>query len=257
MVLYSTRESIRDEKVSILAVVESVSLSAISFWLFWSHGYAEHIAAASIIAPFLLTRTPMSTALTIIWCARLGTIAGAPIRVLVAQRPNNTLLLMLAVYSAGPLILLFMVVFAFLCLIVKVAVGIWMLIRHPILSVSAIPNNWRRLVLCTDSVAPPEFLPGSREILDKFYEVTRRDEVSGTDQEHFGILDIDRHWERYRSKTNKSFIDYFGYLPPLIMFSVPAVAYRFSLKSTAIVWSPLLWELSPNLGDERGQAAAA
>jgi hypothetical protein len=65
MPLVSNKESVRQGKPSVLAVVEVVAATGIALWLAERHNTIEHLAIASALAPFLLFRTLISTEYTV------------------------------------------------------------------------------------------------------------------------------------------------------------------------------------------------
>jgi hypothetical protein len=105
------------------------------------------------------------------------------------------------------------------------------LIRHPIMSIGAIPGNWRRVVLCTDIGTAPEVLPGIEETSRaaiRHYRFSNRMRLlrSTTSVPSGGLLNS---------------ISKFTLLLSPLSYVIGAEIYRWSVKSTAWLWSPLLW----------------
>jgi hypothetical protein len=57
----SNRDSVRRGEVSVLAVIETIVATGISFSLAWHFGTIQHVVIASALAPLLLLRTRRST----------------------------------------------------------------------------------------------------------------------------------------------------------------------------------------------------
>ena len=109
----------------------------------------------------------------------------------------------------------------------RLGATVFMLLRHPVRTVLAIPANWSRMVLCTDALRPPEPVPGLK--------------VTATTPRPENVFDLRglANTLGKRSGIAKFFFGYF--LFPVILAFIIAWAYRWSLKATAIVWLPLLW----------------
>ena len=86
-------------------------------------------------------------------------------------------------------------------------------IQHPLRSLAALPGNWRRIVLATDSGLHPEYLPG--------------DDV--------GPVTELGSWQSLTPILRWILILAFLTLYPL------TAAYRWSVKATCVVYLPLMW----------------
>jgi hypothetical protein len=100
-------------------------------------------------------------------------------------------------------------------------------VRHPIETMKQIPTNWRKMVLCTDVAYPPEILP----------EIEMED--YGDELNKFRMRSFVR--EMIIDKPVNLMFGIFVTIPVLLSWYLPAIAYRWALKSTAWIWSPLLW----------------
>ena len=113
-------------------------------------------------------------------------------------------------------------------LIIKFIATTFTFFRHPLTSLQAIPKNWYRIVLATDTAHPPELLPGmeSRQYnhLIEAFEGIRF-----------------RPWlENNVNNQNNAILKIFSGILTLIIF-LPALLYRWSLKSSALFYLPFLW----------------
>jgi hypothetical protein len=138
---------------------------------------------------------------------------------------------------------MFSIIAVIAAIIIKVVTTTYILFLHPVQSISAIPGNWRRVVLSTDSATYPELLPGLHHYLD-INPLSSLDNIS--------VL-------RLVGIFRPSFGDDKGFVKTLIVGAIlllfviiytPAIAYRWSVKSTAVIWSPLLWIFKPFKGPE-------
>lgn len=97
----------------------------------------------------------------------------------------------------------------------------------PAEAIAAIPDNWRKIVLCTDATTLPELVPGL-EALPSFSDLFIL---------RFADAARDLWLGRARQAAGLTYILMFIYLP--------ASLYRWSIKSTSLIWSPLLWAFRP------------
>lgn len=114
-------------------------------------------------------------------------------------------------------------------LLVKVYVGVINFTLHPIESIKIIPSNWYKTVLCVDMLRPPELLPEIENV--SVNNIVRKYKFSV--------------WRRSIKKDfNKNgghkIVALIAFVISLIIF-VPALMYRWSLKSSCIIWLPLIF----------------
>jgi hypothetical protein len=102
------------------------------------------------------------------------------------------------------------------------------LFTDPIETIGIIPTNWRKVVLCTDMGVMPEIIPGIEQTSGLItWKLSR----------FKGYLMNPRGWS-----VDGRFILLFIHG---VLTTIAAAIYRFSLKSTALIWSPLLWAVKP------------
>lgn len=87
---------------------------------------------------------------------------------------------------------------------------------HPLAGLQAIPTNWRHLVWHSDLRDPPELVPGH-------------------DDTSFRVL-----VEEFK-EGGQGFNDYLLYFLIFFIFYLPVLLWRWSIKSTAWFYLPLLW----------------
>jgi hypothetical protein len=117
-----------------------------------------------------------------------------------------------------------------LCTFAKVYCTFVNLLIHPFEALGSIPSNWRRVVLCTDSATVPELIPGIEQ-----YRTTN----TLMEGAKFSV-----NFKLYKAGFISNALDIYWHAKYLTIM-IPAVTYRLSLKSTALVWSPLIWVVRP------------
>lgn len=180
---------------------------AIFVWETWNH-----VAIAASIAPLLLLRTERSQNRGVRWFLSLFEWS--------MRRKSKLSYLLL------PLDLLIVI---FGATGVRVLATIVTFFESPLESIRAIPVNWRRVTLSTDLTILPEAVPGIAQLSPEELERRNIPEVN------LGYL---TKWLRSHSAPVYIMVIAFILFGPMYSF---ALLYRFSLKSTAVVWLPLLW----------------
>lgn len=214
----SNQESVRKGELSALAIAETLIAMGLSIWIAVRFGTVTHVVIGACIAPFLLLRTDESAVLGI----RTLRKAWNWLEKLFDRHP--AVLVLLTVLIPVP---------------IRVFATIVTVARSPLAVVRAIPRNWRRIVIATDSRLSPEVLPTPDDAgLSDHREMRGRFDLYRWLRERFGT--------RERTSGVKSVLAWLMVwlvLGPLV--GLPAFLYRWSLKSTAIIWFPLLWALRP------------
>jgi len=215
-----------------MAVVETVLAIAASIWIATLSNTLAYMAIAASLSPFLLLRSEESAQLGVRWFNLF-----APSKVnKVDLSANAWVWLTLLVLS------LLIRVIATLC--------------HPFKGIQSIPKNWVRAVLCSDLATPVELVPGTgsvREVLQKYsYEDLDVDAVFMIVM--FAIfLSLGAAVKFFETLLPNSllsavsvffaFVFFFGASLMALGLTCYIVAhmYRFSLKSTALIWLPLVY----------------
>jgi hypothetical protein len=201
------------EEVSVLAIVETVAAVSLSLAVYIHTGRVYHIAIAACLAPFLLLRTRRSI--------RRGLWLGSRFSHRIEMYASSIF---------GVVLLPF--VFPIEILVIKFRATLRSLFCFPRETIRAIPGNWKKIALCTDFGAVPEILPGTETMPFK-------GEIVGK----FGGIFFDRKfWQEFL--TTPLYLN----IPTIIVHLsalIISFSYRWSLKSTALIWSPLLWYMRP------------
>lgn len=254
MLLHSTEYSIRYSEATVFAILESLTSIALSVVIVWHTGSILHIFVSVFFAPLLLLKTKLSARLALRTLSRcnprigelfygffyVGFFFGMVYGFIIVDRPSMGSVAGEAVaYVALKIASLF--AFGFLGAIVAPAmvlgfslIGIRIFcasvafLRSPLRSVWAIPQNWYHVVFCVDSYHPPEVVPGV-ERQATFVQALAT----------FSFSNAAGHFVT-RNRRFKGNIPFFDALLLIVMF-FPALLYRFSLKSSSIVYIPLLW----------------
>lgn len=232
MVGVSDENSAERGELSILACAESLIVFGISITLAIYAESWRHIAVGTCLAPLLLIRTTESTQLGLAANAKLKRGLRRLLRMTLPARDSiwrrkKALRAATALARAGYTLFYRGAAYAAIVLVIRFLVTIWGLFRHPIHSVSSMPANWYRVVLCTDFRSPLTILPGSETISDwteRQYDAYRR----------YGVPNV------IRGPMS-------GYARGFLYF--PAAMVRLSLKSTCALWVPLLWFVRGSFGN--------
>ena len=224
MRLTSTPKSARAGEPSLLAIAETLAAMGASAWIGVHFGTWTHMAVGACIAPLLLLRTEESCQYAVHYIKDF--VAW------VDTKPGTAW------------------AFIFGALAVPVtAIRVWAtlvhVIPHPVIALSAFPGNWRRTTIALDSATSPEWIPLPADMSEhpdtlrefgQVYPLARlllsecRDAAKA------------RGWE---GRIGLVILAVFIIGPLFVTAAVSGLAYRWSIKSTAIIWAPMLWALRP------------
>lgn len=215
MRLFSDYDSAQEGEVSVLAMAETclavTGVVVLSLWI----DTATWLAGAVSLTPVFLFRTPeaVRVAESIIdgkyakWFGRCSIVLMATVVALIVFATGWWCIPIL-VLLFGAVVALWEVAIAALLFFVATAAAT---VRHPLRTLSAMPANWRRLVLATDSCTQPQVLP----------------DESGLPWRYDGYAsDIIEQW--------------FELTNSIALYLLMAV-YRWTVKATSLVYLPLLW----------------
>ena len=218
-------------EISALAIIESVIATFISFWIAWQYQTVVHIAVSACVAPFLLLRTKKSTI--------LGIISYEKIARSFAEK-FFTVNKDFSIFLYFPMI----ISISFLSIFSRIVSTGRYLFMMPVYTINNIPRNWKRIVFCVDLHHPPEALPGierikGREIvlarriaITKFYKQVKSEPIVNWKNDDMAQIILKPLFA----------IVAFIFVNSIVYF--PSLLYRWSLKSTSLIWSPLLWIIS-------------
>ncbi len=220
----SNPESIKANQPSVLAIAETLAAMCVSVWIAVTWDTYLHIAIGASIAPLLLMRTDESCIRGLVVIRSLA----KPLELVHDfQHEGAGIRKWLGVPAFAAMCLVWIPT---MLLVARVVAGVTYLVQHPVVAAAAIPSNWRSANIVIDSKNWPHILAKPRDLPDS------------VDEDDF--WDVGEIIEGIRSDVPQSC----GEIPVWLLMLVvspfvilPAFVYRWSLKSTAIIWFPLLW----------------
>lgn len=217
-----TPESSASGELTVLAILETVVAIVLSLLLISFLHSAAPIVVGAIIAPFLLLRTDAST-------TRAFAIFDSGFSKLIrfasfferfyASLPDAKVLAL----RSFSFTFVWLPLCGVLAVVAKIFATLLTLISSPRETLLAIPKNWVRIALATDCRHPPEFLPGSESAADApasvqtFRWAEIRDEIL--------------------ARTSRPLLQRFT----IFAVRAPAILYRLFLKSSSLIYFPLIW----------------
>lgn len=113
----------------------------------------------------------------------------------------------------------------------RILITLFCFVRFPLITLRAMPANWKRQVLCTDFNRTPEIIPGENKIKKEVITFESFKE------------NITSFWKE--SKFLGILIS-IPYIPILLLGYIPAYLLRFSFKATSIFYAPFIWIADTN-----------
>ncbi|MHC4404563.1 MAG: hypothetical protein ACYTG0_33325 [Planctomycetota bacterium] len=228
MRLTSTKASITGGEVTVLAVIETAIAMSLAVIVAMCAHTLFHIGLGAIIAPLLLMRSDRSVAF--------------------GRRLYQGFERGVRSHWSGD-VFLFAVFFP-LFVVASFAIRFVATVRHPIAGLKSIPVNWQKVVICTDVYTAPELVPGIGVILPEHPDKDFKDPGMLVSAGICGLGFLALGWWL----STVPYIFFLGWLFLLwgvlfgLMLGIGALCcvvvawmYRFGLKSTALLWVPLLY----------------
>jgi len=218
----STPESVASGEITLLAIVETLFAITLSLLLLNALDTAAHIVIGALIAPLLFLKTDASTGRAFNMfdsCFPHLTQLASLVDRLYQLFPDKKA----AALHAFTFSFVWLPLWSLVAAVVKVIATTTTLILSPRETILAIPANWHRVALATDFRHPPELLPG----------------VESTDDAPAGVQCV-RYQELHRQITAGAGGSLFKKLSVLVIYA-PTVLYRVFLKSTSLIYFPLIW----------------
>jgi hypothetical protein len=215
--LVSSSESVGQGRISALAVVETIAASGLSFWLAWKQHSVEHIVIASALAPFLLLRTHRSTKYTLFILERLEHISMRHI-------PDDVVGIIVVIVN------FFFIPF------IKILATLRSLFSHLPEHILAISYNFYKYVFTVNLLQSPQAVPEADQIYDLHQYPTLLPEFNNA----YDVPKYLLHMATEETLFGKiiGMLAMVVTLSPIILLSF---SFRLAIKSTAILWLPLLW----------------
>lgn len=150
--------------------------------------------------------------------------------------------IVIMVITLPVLLFLFLVVLPVGVLAIRTASILVVVILQPVNSLRALPANWYRVVFAMDSAHPPELVPGLET------------HPSRAEWEFLRNWRFSAFWSDLPGNFRRDPWSLWLAGPILVLFGVllyaPAILYRFSLKSTSLIYLPFLWVIRDSLSEE-------
>jgi hypothetical protein len=249
--LRSTLESVDKGEVSILAILETLAAVSLVFHLSSRSIGLEWLAVAICVAPLLLLRTEKSTSLGVrYWQAGREKLDFLESRIDDLNKKSVMLpvgrQLRLKLSWTGWLLnfrtdIVFLSLLAILVVAVRFTATLVSALANPIGAIRAVPQNWARFAISTDSFFPIEPVPGESSFFSSgFWSFAKRRYEQMTDGQ----------------QTAAKILLLPELLFILLVYFLPALFYRWSLKATTIIYAPFVFIAhqtftdAPNLRDE-------
>ena len=223
----SSVESADRLQFSILALVETLMAIGGSFFIWIYYGFYWHIVTGLLVAPLFFLRTKNSEKEALDFFDKYDDLLGTiPFIIalfsLIYYIYTSFIFEEYTIAKLSIILLVFLsigleAILFFSLLFVKVY---FTLINLSSKSIKNSPINWFKIILSTDTKHPPEILPG-----------------------------IEKTTSRHKFTGYSAFVD--GYSSPIynsilkFIIFIPAIVYRYSLKSTAWIYLPLIWLIEP------------
>lgn len=278
--LISSQEALDQGDLSLLAILETAGAMILAIWIAAEEETFRWLAMTAAVAPFLLLRTPQSEDMGLKWFDHYESFLNIT-NPLHGVRSATSNVKLVKIHNLRGFIswlyaemrfqisqltfdyrILYVIIILFfyqllsipVALIIKFVVTVYFLVRHPIYTLSCVPRNWQRIALQTDIFQAPEYVPGyeaykstsqATRITLKFsivlqicYEPILYLFQIVKDTQH------DPVWLRlFRiTKAVSILAGGLGYsVYNIILFYIPTTIYRYSLKSSSIIYAPLIY----------------
>lgn len=253
MRLFSNTDSVRAGEPTALAILETLAAATLALVVARHYGATTHIVIAACVAPLLLLKNVETDTHTWNeWTEKYvdnGELYRRHVRDALRHEKAFDLNHGGVIGNSAILVLLTAIYLvqqasdiptSFLARIQGVVYGFS---RHPAETITNIPANWRRIVLAVDVFTSPDTVTVPRE--EECNPLARRARTSLYAKGRV-------QWMIRTAQTVKSRQHLVLYLPALIIVSLLtgiqvavhwmlAISYRYSIKSTALVFYPVLW----------------
>lgn len=223
MRLFSTNDSVQTGEFSVLAVFECLFSISLYITLCTHLNSWQPFLIAISAAPLFLLRTELSKLKALNIYIKLNK---SYIKLIVKKSLLEGNHLFLKGIVGLLLSFIYAAVIALTGIFCRVFFTAWYFLMFPLITLSAMPTNWKRQALCTDITRPPEIIPGESELNGEVITF-----------QYFIDL-IKKTWEE------SWFLGLIGLivnLPILILGFIPSYLLRFSFKATSIIYLPFVW----------------
>jgi hypothetical protein len=238
--------------ISLLALIETLVATAVSASIALHYG-THYLLVSACIAPLLLLRTPASQELGLRWGLQVVHWAWDRILILFDKLPDPSIkrikrihpVLRLPLHTVilVPGIILSisgLTTSALLTLGVRFLATFVAFCKTPFRCLEAIPVNWWRNIACIDMTHMPEPLPGLEQAID----APEFSKFRNAYMLHPGRT-LKLILGKARDEDEDSFtlwiLQWLTAALFILLIALPAWLYRWSLKGTFLLYSPLVW----------------
>lgn len=223
MRLFSTVQSVQSDEVTVLALIETFFAMGLAVIISIKWHTATHLVIGASLAPFLMLRTENSAKIGIAYFVKLIRWMDTPL--LTNPKLSYRFLFKILLipikgfsWTIGPSA-------------IKIAATLVCFYKNPSETILSIPHNWARIALSIDFLYPPELVPGAEDATEP--------EVKAWKWSYLWSM----FWNKLTQGDLNIQMRIMGFLvmPLIIAFYIPAWVYRMSLKSTSLIYFPLIW----------------
>jgi hypothetical protein len=259
----SNFESVKNDKASVVAIIETIIAISLSIYIWKYYDSFLHIYISLIISPFLLLKTKKSEIEALRLFSKFSELINfeynrivsycfisllyLPLGLIFLDKKYFTvyfsiiffLILLLELFHRKIIDRKFILLVSIIEIIPSVIFTIFFLIILSIIikvfstiknfsfkSIKSIPINWKRIIFEIDIFYPPELLPGIEKCNYKNLESFRATNI-------LIILKL----------TNISIFYKMFSISNYLLFLIPSIIYRYTLKATGLIYIPLIWLL--------------
>jgi len=220
-VWYGSLETVRAEKLSVLACFETLVAVGLAIYLIFVWGWV-HVIVMSLIAPLLLLRSEEAIKQSHALFLKFD------------EKPPEGIILVVWALAAVPIS----------ALSIRIFTTVSILLKQPAHTILQIPHNWRRVALRTDMACYPELIPNAVQVQD----IPIADNLFTTLKK---ALD-----DTGGPIFTKTFLIAFVVLTGVAFFA-PSYLYRLSLKASSIIYIPFIFLSRISYKDTLKEAATA
>lgn len=252
----STEESVKRGEPSVLAILETLFAVGLSCWIAVSFQMWWHLLIACIVAPLALLTTPLIGNLSWSFTSKINKFL----------EEHSLVTVLLFVFAIGfscsfvifhdsmALGILSYVILAFSFftglfqgLVGRLSATLYGIITQPLETLAELPSNWWKQIACTDIMQPSRLIAKFDGTKDDLRLLKNKSNawmiyMDSWSPVQFAVNSIEEH--KMESKAFKVMI-VFSILILLVPVLIVSLALRYSLKSTCIVWLPLVWAIKP------------
>ncbi len=227
---YTGSASESPQSLSVLAVVETLFATGMYAWMAWAYG-TTHLLVSACVTPFLLLRTPRSTARGLKMADALSAWFSGRLDLADSETSGRFALLVFPFQLAA-----YVSALAAGSVAIRILATLYTIGTHPLHAIREIPSNWWRFVSHLDLTVAPEAIPG-----------VNRSTRTRSRRRMFLPASAIRAWLRQKPTPNwfSNALLRASTAPYVVVVAIfmllPAIAYRWAIKGTSLIYAPFIW----------------